>query len=51
MYISAGTLDQPTGLKTIAHIWMSQAPDYYELTDDIEKYEADSSGKIVANED
>jgi len=51
MYISAGALDQPTGLKTIAHIWMSQAGDYYELTDDIEQYEADSSGKIVANED
>ena len=51
MYISAGTLDQPTNLKTIAHIWMEQAGDYYELTDDIEKYDQDSSGKIVANED
>lgn len=51
MYISAGTLDQPTGLKTIAHIWLSQAGDYYEFTDDIEKHEQDSSGKIVANEE
>jgi hypothetical protein len=25
--------------------------DYYELTDDIEKYDQDSNGKIVANED
>ena len=51
MYISAGTLDQPTGLKTIAHIWLEQGGDYYELNDDIEKYEQDSNGTIVANED
>jgi hypothetical protein len=51
IYISAGTLDQPTGLKTIGHIWLSQAGDYYELTDDLDKYEQDSSGEFVANED
>lgn len=51
MYISAGTLDPPTGLKTIGHIWLSQAGDYYELTDDVEKYEQDSSNGLVANED
>jgi hypothetical protein len=47
--ISAGTLDQPTGLKTLGHIWLSQAGDYYEHTDDLEKYEQDSGGKLVAN--
>ena len=51
IYISAGTLDQPTGLKTIGHIWLGQAGDYYELTDDLEKYELDSNGQFVANED
>jgi len=51
IYISAGTLDQPTGLKTIGHIWLSQAGDYYELTDDLDKYEQDSSGKLVADVD
>ena len=51
IYISAGTLDQPTGLKTIGHIWLSQSGDYYELTDDLEKHELDSSGGFVANED
>ena len=51
IYISAGTLDQPTGLKTIGHIWLKQAGDYYELTDYLEKYEEDSKGKFVANED
>ena len=51
IYISAGTLDQPTGLKTIGHIWLSQAGDYYEITDDLDKYDLDSSGKLVANVD
>jgi len=51
IYISAGTLDQPTGLKTIGHIWLNQAGDYYKLTDDLEKYGQDSSNDFVANED
>ncbi len=51
IYISAGTLDQPTGLKTIGHIWMNQAGDYYELTDDLERFEMDSDSKFVANKD
>ena len=51
IYISAGTLDQPTGLKAIGHIWLSQAGDYYELSDDLVKYEEDSSGRLVANVD
>jgi hypothetical protein len=32
--IAAGTLDQPTGLTTIAHWYVSQAGDYYELPTD-----------------
>ena len=51
IYISAGTLDQPTGIKTIGHIWMGQAGDYYELHDDLEKYETESDNKFVANDD
>jgi len=51
IYISAGTIDQPTGLKTIGHIWLNQGGDYYELTDDLEKYEMDSGDKFVSNED
>lgn len=51
IYISAGTLHQPTGLKTICHIWLGQAGDYYELNDDLKKFEMDSSGEFVANED
>ncbi len=32
--IAAGTLDEPTGLNTVAHWYVSQAGDYYELPDD-----------------
>lgn len=32
--IAAGTLDGPTGLRTAAHWFVSQAGDYYELPDD-----------------
>jgi hypothetical protein len=30
--IAAGTLDQPTGLRTIAHIYTRDHADYYEIT-------------------
>ena len=30
--IAAGTLDQPTGLRTVAHIFTSGHADYYEIT-------------------
>jgi hypothetical protein len=30
--IAAGTLDQPTGLRTIAHIYTRGHADYYEIT-------------------
>lgn len=51
IYISAGSIDKPTGLKTIGHIWMNQAGDYYKLRDKLKKFEEDSSGKFVANTD
>jgi hypothetical protein len=32
--VAAGTLDQPTGLRSAGHWYVSQAADYYELPDD-----------------
>lgn len=32
--IGVGSLDEPTGLTTIGHVYVSQAGDYYELPDD-----------------
>jgi hypothetical protein len=39
IWISAGTLNLPTGLKTVGHVWLSQAGDYYEITDDLPKFD------------
>jgi len=36
--IAAGTLDEPTGLRTVAHIYVADAGDYYVLADDLVKY-------------
>ena len=37
--ISAGTLDQPTNLKTTVDIFISDKADYYELDERLRKYE------------
>ena len=29
--VAAGTLDQPTGLHTVAHIFTAERADYYEI--------------------
>lgn len=41
--IAAGTLDQPTGLKTSVHIFVEELPDYYTLDDNLEKRPRGSS--------
>lgn len=33
IYITAGTLDKPTGLKISEHIFVASKSDYYELSD------------------
>ena len=38
--IAAGTLDQPTGLRLLGHVYVTQAGDYYELpADGLPRYE------------
>jgi hypothetical protein len=37
--IAAGTLDPPTGLRTIAHIYTGSRGDYYAIEGDAEQYE------------
>lgn len=36
--VAAGSLDEPTGLKTLGHIWLDQAGDYYQVTDNLPKF-------------
>ena len=35
MYIAVGTLDDPDGLRTTRHMFVSEKPDYYEIADDL----------------
>jgi hypothetical protein len=44
--IAAGSLDAPTGLITLGHVWLSQAGDYYELSDDLPRFEASHGGRL-----
>lgn len=37
--VAAGSLDDPINLKTIGHVWISQIADYYQIIDDLPKYE------------
>jgi len=34
--IAAGTIDEPTGLKTLRHIFVADKGDYYEIEDGLE---------------
>ena len=36
--IAAGSLDSPTNLKTIGHVWCSQMSDYYTIDDDLPQF-------------
>ena len=37
--VAAGSLDEPTRLKTIGHIWLSQIADYYAISDDLPRFD------------
>jgi hypothetical protein len=45
--IIAGSLDQPANLKTIGHIFVGEKADFYEIDDDLPRFEASSDGKLV----
>lgn len=44
--IIAGTLDQPTGLKTMGHIFTGEKADFYELTDGLPGFDGSSGGTL-----
>ncbi len=44
--IIAGTLDVPTGLKTMGHIFVSEKPDFYDIADDLPQFEQSSEGQL-----
>lgn len=45
--IVAGSLDTPTGLKTIGHIFVGEKSDYYQITDDLPQFHGSSKGELA----
>ena len=37
--VAAGSLDDPTSLHTLGHIWLSQKSGYYTIEDELPKYQ------------
>lgn len=44
--VAAGTLDGPTGLETVGHIYVADAGDYYRLDDGLPRFAQDDGGKL-----
>ncbi len=49
MAISAGTLDKGHGLKTIGHVYVSEAGDYYKISDGLPQFEGSNTGQLESN--
>jgi hypothetical protein len=45
VYFSAGSLDQPTGIGSAGHIWLSEKGDWYEITDELPRSDESSKGR------
>lgn len=45
--IVAGSLDGPTGLKTIGHIFVGEKSDFYGIADELPQFVGSSNGKLV----
>ncbi len=39
--VAAGGIDTPTGLETVAHVYVADKGDYYEITDGLPQHAAD----------
>ena len=47
--VAAGSLDAPTQLTTMGHIWVDQRGDYYAIDDDLPKFGQRWEDKITSN--
>jgi hypothetical protein len=47
--IIAGSLDRPTGLKTMGHIFVGEKPDFYEIVDELPQFVASSDGELIGD--
>jgi len=44
--IACGTLDQPTGIKTVGHIFVADKGDWYEIADGLPQFEKGTGGQV-----
>ena len=44
--IAAGTLDAPSGLVTIGHIFTAEKGDFYDIGDDLKQFPGSAGGKM-----
>jgi hypothetical protein len=44
--VAAGTLDGPTGLTTVGHIYVADAGDYYAIGDDLPRFAGSDEGAL-----
>ena len=44
--IAAGTLDPPSGLVTIGHIFTAEKGDFYDIPDDLKQFPGSAGGKM-----
>ena len=44
--IAAGTLDPPSGLVTIGHIFTAEKGDFYNIADDLKQFPGSAGGKM-----
>ncbi len=44
--VAAGSLDATAELKTIGHVWVSEAGEYYEIDDGLPQFETGNSGAL-----
>ncbi len=44
--VAAGTLDNASSLKTIGHVYVSEAGRYYEIEDGLPQYESSNAGAL-----
>ncbi len=47
--IVAGSLDQPTGLETIGHIFVAEKSDFYNITDGLPQFDGSSDGQLAGD--
>ena len=45
--IIAGSLDSPTKLQTMGHIFVGEKSDFYDISDGLPQYEKSSGGELV----